>query len=391
MAEGVINVRTLSTYSTVFPADTVEWCPTEPYRHILACGTYELVKDDPETSPFKRGQILLLRVTRGGALEQLQQVSTTAVLDMKWMHVTDDKQSRVLLAVADSVGYLQLYELMENPSSGKMQLEFFIKLRVGDDEAVMALSLDCSHEKYAVARDGPAVNMRVLVSDSAGQVSQFTWLESGSLIKDFTCLAHKFEAWIAAYDYHDPCIFYSGGDDYKFVGFDTRVGCSRHTFENNDHTAGVTSIHSNADKPFLLATGSYDENLRLWDTRNFKQPTSKISLGGGVWRLKWDPFSHRYLLAACMHDGFKIVNHDIITSVVADYKDHEKLAYGCDWSFLTQTDVSSLDIDGDTLMTTCSYEDHTLKISVVDFWPDKYTSDNYCLDATKSSSDCTCY
>jgi len=101
-----------------------------------------------------------------------------------------------------------------------------------------------------------------------------------------------------------------------------------------------------------------------------------MCLNGGVWRLKWDPFTHQYLLAACMHNGFNIINHDMLSTIVVNYKEHTGLAYGCDWSFLKQQDVSRLNIpNGDTLMSTCSYEDHTLKISVIDFWPSKRTGE----------------
>lgn len=117
----------------------------------------------------------------------------------------------------------------------------------------------------------------------------------------------------------------------------------------------------------------------MWDKRKFTQPISKIGLDGGIWRLKWDPFTHQYLLAACMHDGFKIINHDIFSSIVLNYKEHEGLSYGCDWSFLKQPDISRLNIhDGDTLISTCSYEDCLLKISVIDFWPDKHIVDRDC-------------
>lgn len=207
MAEDEIDVRTLTTFDTTFPADTVEWCHVEPYQHILACGTYELIKTKSETeSQSRRGQILLLRVTCGGQLEQLQQVWTSAVLDMKWLHVADVIESRVLLAVADSIGYLQIYHLKEEEQ--KVKLKFLTKLKVSDNENVMALSLDWSREKYTAS--GSAVNTSILVSDSIGQISHFTWRETGDLIKDFTWPVHKFQAWIAAFDYHDPFIFYSG-------------------------------------------------------------------------------------------------------------------------------------------------------------------------------------
>lgn len=127
---------------------------------------------------------------------------------------------------------------------------------------------------------------------------------------------------------------------------------------------------------YILKYFSYDENVRLWDNRNFTKPITKTCVDGGIWRLKWDPFTHQYLFAACMHNGFKIINHDIFSSIVVNDKDHKGLAYGCDWSFLKQPDVSRLNIsDGDTLISTCSFEDHTLKISVIDFWPDSRIAD----------------
>ncbi|EGI62101.1 PREDICTED: diphthamide biosynthesis protein 7 [Acromyrmex echinatior] len=363
MAEDEIYVRTLATFDTKFPADTVEWCPVEPYRNVLTCGTYELNKNEPNTkSTYRQGQILLLRITNGGELELLQQVCTSAILDMKWLHVTDIIETRILLAVVDSMGYLQIYQLKND---GK-RIEFITKLKVNNEENVMALSLDWSR-RNSPASD-PIINTNILVSDSAGHISRFTWGEAGDLTKDFTWPAHKFHAWIVAFDYCNPLIFYSGGDDNRFLCFDSRTG-SHPVVENKKHIAGVTSIHS---KKFLLATGSYDQNVRLWDKRNFARPISTLCLDGGVWRLKWDPFTHQYLLAACMHNGFKIINHDILSSVVVNYKEHKGLSYGCDWSFLKQSDISNLNIsNGDTLMSTCSYEDCLLKVSVIDFWPDK--------------------
>ncbi|XP_025991339.1 diphthine methyltransferase [Solenopsis invicta] len=375
MTEDEIHVRTLTTFDTIFPADTVEWCPVEPYRNILACGTYKLNKNEPNTaSTYRQGQILLLRIVNGGELELLQQVCTSAMLDMKWLHVLD-VETRILLAVVDAMGHLQIHQLKGEDKG--IKLEFITKLKVSDDENIMALSLDWSREKYTAS--DPVSNTNILVSDSAGRISHFTWREVGDLTKDFTWPAHEFHAWITAFDYSNPLIFYSGGDDNRFLCFDSRTG-SHPVSVNKEHTSGVTSIHSNVSKTFLLATGSYDQNVRLWDKRNFSRSISKICLDGGVWRLKWDPFTRQYLLAACMYNGFKIINHtDILSSIVVNYKEHKGLSYGCDWSFLKQSDISRLNIsNGDTLMSTCSYEDCILKISVIDFWPDRQVVEEDC-------------
>ena len=61
---------------------------------------------------------------------------------------------------------------------------------------------------------------------------------------------------------------------------------------------------------YLVTCHSYDENVCLWDTRYLsKKPISCASVGGGVWRLKWHPTKPQYLLAACMHAGYKLLTN----------------------------------------------------------------------------------
>ena len=171
-----------------------------------------------------------------------------------------------------------------------------------------------------------------------------------------------------AFDHWQPNVLYSGADDTLLKGWDTRAG-SAATFVNarfrtsarwpdwigldlfvcfclfvdfrclaslrhGSHKAGVCSVHVHPHEPNLLASGSYDEKLRLFDTRRMREPISTISLGGGVWRLKWHPCAEhsRLLLAACMHNGFHVVRHtDPTIEVVGSYYEHDSLAYGADW------------------------------------------------------------
>lgn len=117
---------------------------------------------------------------------------------------------------------------------------------------------------------------------------------------------------------------------------------------------------------------SYDERLRLWDTRNFKRPISETNLQGGVWRLKWDPFARRSLLAACMYGGFKVIDcmNNETPSIIDEYNNNESLSYGCDWSHLSPQCIAERDIlktneQNLGLAGTCTFYDHDLKLTLV--------------------------
>jgi diphthamide biosynthesis protein 7 len=117
---------------------------------------------------------------------------------------------------------------------------------------------------------------------------------------------------------------------------------------------------------------SYDELLRIWDLRNLRRPLSVVNLHGGIWRLKWDPYESKYLLIACMYNGFSIVDCDNLENpkIIAEYKEHESIAYGCDWSYLNKhCDLRKKMINEEnvTLVGTCSFYDHILKLSSVTF------------------------
>lgn len=93
---------------------------------------------------------------------------------------------------------------------------------------------------------------------------------------------------------------------------------------------------------------------------------------GGIWRLKWDPFARRFLLAACMYGGFKVIDcqNTETPSIVDEYNNHESLSYGCDWSFLSHQCISERAIfqtneQNVGLVSTCTFYDHNLKLSVV--------------------------
>lgn len=55
--------------------------------------------------------------------------------------------------------------------------------------------------------------------------------ESGMVVTD-TWEAHDYESWVAAWNYWDTNIIYSGGDDLKMKGWDMRQKMSQPIFVN---------------------------------------------------------------------------------------------------------------------------------------------------------------
>ncbi len=92
-----------------------------------------------------------------------------------------------------------------------------------------------------------------------------------------------------------------------------------------------------------------------------QHPLKELSVGGGVWRLKWCPTEPRLLAAACMHSGFHIIHGDLKTAeplkIVTSYSKHKSLAYGVDWCQLL-----SAEKENHLTLASCSFYDHSLHI-----------------------------
>ncbi|XP_017770936.1 PREDICTED: diphthine methyltransferase [Nicrophorus vespilloides] len=337
------HLQVLHRYDTEYNADSVEWCPIEPYRNYFVCANYQLEELVTECAPpesprnTRFGRIMLFCL-EGKELALKQCIRTAAILDLKWCHVA--LNGVPVLGAVDAMGSLIIYKLTDE----KLELIDTQTSKTEGKETLM-LSLDWS---TGVKQDNP----KIITSDSNGYAHSYTY--NNVLEKIQTYKAHKYEAWIAAFYYWDTNIFYTGGDDSYLLMFDARSGLEP-VIKNRSHLAGVTCIHSNPFLEFIVASGSYDESVKIWDMRHFKSPLRETKMPGTMWRLKWDPYVGNHLLAACMLGGVHVLECKDRPNVVESFYDHEKIAYGVDWRHAT--------VDEDIVIASCSFYDHLLCVS----------------------------
>jgi len=387
------NVNKIQKVDTGLNADSTEWCPYPELQHILLCGTYKLkesqndstndqssnstenssqaVQNDSETVPevqVRNGGVIVYSLSYEEGVAKLNKSSSIdlcGILDIKWMNNISDEAA--FFGVVDAEGHFQLLKLDDS------HVEPVLKEHLSDKSLGLSLGWAPQQSPH-----------RVTVSDSAGCITVFDLSSSKASVVS-TWNAHGYEAWITAFHNTDANILYSGGDDCRLKRWDLRDTTSA-TFTSRRHTMGVCSVESHPWKSHILATGSYDEELIVWDDRNMRQPLTSANLGGGVWRIKWDPFSGENILTATMYNGTHIIDASNLglpaLPVVAEYTDHN-LAYGADWCRLTSDGrqrcrkLSPLESDSENnshnsstddksdniyLISTCSFYDHALHL-----------------------------
>jgi len=131
----------------------------------------------------------------------------------------------------------------------------------------------------------------------------------------------------------------TGGDDGSLKLWDLR-STNRATQVLKHFDAGVTVVAPHPRLPNLVACGSYDESICLYDIRYLspKKPMGHSGpLGGGIWRIKWHPVDDCQMLVAAMHGGCRVVqidtleNDTLVMTATRVFTEHKSMAYGADW------------------------------------------------------------
>lgn len=346
-----MHIKTLNSIQTEYPADTVEWCPLAGQHEYFVCGTYHL-EEKPINRDFGRpvrrqGRINLCKYDWDAkSMAILDFHETAAILDQKWTCINAE---RAVFGAATALGEVLLY----TNKNDKLEALSNCNL-VWEEEPVLTLSLDWNSELES--------SRRIVASDSGGNISMIQLTQS-ELTKICSWKAHSFEAWICSFDKWNSNVVYTGGDDMFLYQFDVREdnGGAHKLRINKNHRAGVTSLLSLPDNEYVMATGSYDEYIRIIDKRMFSRTMRELNVFGGLWRIKACPFDKNLLLCACMYHNFSLVELTesfMNAEIIGKYSEHKSICYGADW-------CHQLAADGSMTIATCSFYDKKLCISSV--------------------------
>ena len=397
-----INARTLDHTTTRHNADVVHTLPdaaapsssssSSSSCSLVAVGNYEL----DTTSGVKVGGIALYEVdAAAGRLMQRSYCATSAIFDLQWREGLIAGKS--LLACADAAGAVSVIQLVRDEQAGNgsssgssgsiYTMAPVATLDVYGGSGASCLSIDWNDGNAtaagAAAGGGSAshssssssalTSPSIATSSSTGSVSVLTLNPSSSSLSLLaTCTPHSLEVWSCAFSPHCSTSLYSGGDDCLLFHTDTR-SMQQPTLLSSAHTAGVCCVLPSAELPHVLATGCYDERVRVWDTRAMRRPVGEQRLNGGVWRLRWGRSAvdgsedAGRLLCCCMHAGVQLVElteGGAALRVVSEYYEHQSLAYGGDWVTVQQQQRGEATDEQQryNAVVSCSFYDSSVRL-----------------------------
>jgi len=330
------------------------------------------------------------------------------VLDGKWANINEkfsspSKKIHNFYATAHSNGEIWIHDIRNSTvedSSDAHRHPFEAKL-VGksispSSSEGLCLALAWENPLYSISENDPTnLNTRIISSYSDGQtaihritkrpVDDTSAILSLELTLEHQWESHKIfncpaEVWCA--NFIDSNTVVTGGDEGGWKVWDLRQSLSSKPIHHgkDDFGAGVTVLSPHPRIENLLAIGSYDETVALFDLRKTtnadnsnRRPEALYhseSLGGGIWRCKWHPFEDHKLLVAAMHGGCVVGNFDGLHAYEASgeatgvgfkiqnkFELHQSMAYGVDW--LLKNDKLT-DDRGMEVAASCSFYDKAL-------------------------------
>ena len=291
----------------------------------------------------------------------------SGVLDAKWCPSAASNAG--YLAAACASGSIHVHKLSDGSGSNHSQLEHVASsVRSAAESHITRLALSLDWEKRCATKDSDLVtetstSRKIVSSYSDGTLCLHRFhSDSTSLVEEERWDAHTLfgcpsEVWTccfaasastggSALSNDGNNLVLSGGDDCILKLWDVRTDLSTPLAKvgNTEFDAGVTAVSHHPTVEHVAAVGSYDEVVRLYDVRNWKEPLCRVNVGGGVWRIRWHPKVEGRILVGAMHGGCRIVTVDglggsdvsetdavLKTQIESEFTKHESMAYGADW------------------------------------------------------------
>lgn len=316
------------------------------------------------SSPTSTSSSIPSSIKFGNAHDIVQMES--GVLDGKWRrrryNSNKTNNAPAIYASACASGRIHLHSLENNNNNSQQSATWTLSHLTSSDESdgnALCLSLawnDTNDNTNILSEDqivssysnGTVALHKVSTTTNDDESQEVVSIGETHRWNAHTMFGCPSEVWTCSFLRGHENVVLSGADDITLKVWDVRQTQRHiHKIGESEFDAGVTAISSHPSMDHVFAVGSYDENVRTYDYRKMDQPTSKVHVGGGVWRIKWHPSCYYgnaevditqrgKMLVAAMHGGCRVVNTPILggdcdVKILSEFTAHESMAYGADW------------------------------------------------------------
>ncbi|VDK44972.1 unnamed protein product [Anisakis simplex] len=300
------------THALEWPSLTVQWLPdvqrvegSDYTTHRLILGTHTsdeqnhlviakllLPTDDAQFDASKYD-------TEKGEFGGFGSITGKIDVEIKMNHEGEVNRARympqnpVLLATKSPSSEVFIFDYTKHPSvpSADNLCKPQLRLR-GHTKEGYGLSWNSNLAGHLLSASD---DMTVCLWDVQTATAQSNYIDAKTIFKGHNAVVEDV-AWHVLHD----AVFGSVGDDHKLMIWDTRNNSDTkpaHTVEA--HSAEVNCLSFNPYSEFILATGSADKTVALWDLRNLKLKLHSFeSHKDEIFQVQWSPHNETILASS---------------------------------------------------------------------------------------------
>uniref|UniRef100_A0A914DZC2 Probable histone-binding protein lin-53 n=1 Tax=Acrobeloides nanus TaxID=290746 RepID=A0A914DZC2_9BILA len=300
------------THALEWPSLTVQWLPdvqrvegSDYTTHRLILGTHTsdeqnhlviakllLPTDDAQFDASKYD-------TEKGEFGGFGAVTGKIDVEIKMNHEGEVNRARympqnpVIIATKSPSSEVFIFDYTKHPSIPNPDNQCKPQLRLrGHNKEGYGLSWNSNQSGYLLSASDDTT---VCLWDIQAAAPHSNFLDAKSIFTGHNAVVED----VAWHVLHDS-VFGSVGDDHKLMIWDTRNNSTSkpaHTVEA--HAAEVNCLSFNPYSEFILATGSADKTVALWDLRNLKLKLHSFeSHKDEIFQVQWSPHNETILASS---------------------------------------------------------------------------------------------